>query len=96
MSLLRVCRIAAGWSQAQLGAEARVARETVSLIETGKHAPQLRTAVALSRALGVEDPRLLFPEAFAAALDENNEGRQVATPDAPETAVGVGRPRAEE
>jgi ribosome-binding protein aMBF1 (putative translation factor) len=44
-------RIAAGWTQAELAGRAGVRQETVSRIETGQHAPNVRTVDKLDRAL---------------------------------------------
>ena len=44
-------RRAAGWSQAKLAVKARVRPETVSRIESGKHAPNVATVDKLDRAL---------------------------------------------
>jgi DNA-binding XRE family transcriptional regulator len=40
-----------GWSQKELAARARVRQETVSRLETGKHAPTVTTVGKLDRAL---------------------------------------------
>jgi ribosome-binding protein aMBF1 (putative translation factor) len=44
-------REAAGWSQAELAQRAGVRQETVSRIESGKHAPTVTTVDKLDRAL---------------------------------------------
>jgi ribosome-binding protein aMBF1 (putative translation factor) len=44
-------REAAGWTQAELAARARVRQETVSRLETGKNAPNVATVDKLDRAL---------------------------------------------
>jgi|GEM_PF-3466559 len=44
-------RQAAGWTQAELAERAGVRQETVSRIESGKHAPNLSTVDRLDRAL---------------------------------------------
>jgi transcriptional regulator with XRE-family HTH domain len=57
---LRIVRVAGGMRQQDLAAAAGVCREEVSRLESGRHRPQLATAEALSRVLGVS-PALLFP-----------------------------------
>jgi len=70
-SPLRRARLAAGWRQLDLAEKASVSRETIRLLESGRHAPKVLTATAIARALG--DPDLhgldyaermteLFPE----------------------------------
>jgi DNA-binding XRE family transcriptional regulator len=44
-------RHAAGWTQAELARQARVREETVSRLESGKHAPTVTTVDKLDRAL---------------------------------------------
>ena len=44
-------REAAGWTQAELAARAGVRQETISRLETGKHAPNVRTVDKIDRAL---------------------------------------------
>jgi len=44
-------RQAAGWSQAELAAQAGVRPETVSRLESGRHAPHVATVDKLDRAL---------------------------------------------
>ena len=44
-------RQAAGWTQAELAARAGVRQETVSRLESGKHAPNVSTVDKLDRAL---------------------------------------------
>jgi DNA-binding XRE family transcriptional regulator len=44
-------RQAAGWTQADLAARAGVRQETVSRLESGKHAPNVRTVDRIDRAL---------------------------------------------
>ncbi len=80
-SPLKLCRVVAGLSQAQLSDQAGIARETVCLLERGKHEPRWHTAAALSRALGVSDPRVLFPEAFP-----NDSEPRAIEPEARETS----------
>ena len=44
-------RHAAGWTQAQLAKRARVRQETISRLETGKHAPNVTTVDKINMAL---------------------------------------------
>ncbi len=44
-------RRSAGWSQAELAAQAGVRQETVSRLESGKHTPNVATVDKLDRAL---------------------------------------------
>jgi len=44
-------RQAAGWTQAELAERAGVRQETVSRLESGKHAPNIRTVDRIDRAL---------------------------------------------
>ena len=46
---VRVRRIAAGLSQAELASELRVSRQTINAIETGRYLPSLPLALALAR-----------------------------------------------
>ena len=68
-SPLRMARWVRGLSQRDLAVRAHVARETVSRVERGM-SPQLRTAHALSGALGLPIPEL-FPQ---------NDERPACTP----------------
>ena len=56
---LRRVRLAAGFSQEQLGLEAGVQRNFISLIETGQNQPTIGTIVKLARALGVKASELV-------------------------------------
>jgi DNA-binding XRE family transcriptional regulator len=55
------CWLLSGMSQAETAALAGISRHALSNLETGLSQPQLRTALALCRALGQTDPRVLFP-----------------------------------
>lgn len=55
---LRRVRLAAGMSQEQLGLEAGVQRNFISLIETGQNQPTIGTIVKLARALGMKASEL--------------------------------------
>ncbi len=51
-----------GFSQSDLGAAAGVSRRAIAAYERGEYKPRLLTATKLARALGLDDPRVLFPE----------------------------------
>lgn len=51
-----------GFSQAGLAERAGVSRRAIAAYERGEHGPRLTTATKLARALGIDDPRVLFPE----------------------------------
>ena len=56
---LRRCRQAAGLSQEQLGLEAGVQRNFISLIETGQNQPSITTVFKLAGALGMKASELV-------------------------------------
>jgi transcriptional regulator with XRE-family HTH domain len=56
---LRRLRRAAGMSQEQLGLEAGVQRNFISLIETGQNQPTINTITRLARALGLKASELV-------------------------------------
>lgn len=56
---LRRVRLAAGMTQEQLGLEAGVQRNFISLIETGQNQPTLSTIARLARALGMRASELV-------------------------------------
>jgi transcriptional regulator with XRE-family HTH domain len=56
---LRRLRLAAGLSQEQLGLEAGVQRNFISLIETGQNQPTISTIAKLARALGMKASELV-------------------------------------
>ena len=58
---LRLARQARGYSQQQLAGMAGIARQTVSLVESGLSDPSLRVALALARALGMTVEDLFGP-----------------------------------
>ncbi len=64
---LRRVRLAAGMTQEQLGLEAAVQRNFISLIERGENQPTISTIAKLARALGMKASELVA-EAEAAAL----------------------------
>jgi len=59
-SRLQRGRIAANLRQSHLAARANVSRETIRQLEAGAHVPTVKTAVAISRALGYSNPLDLF------------------------------------
>ena len=56
---LRRVRLAAGLSQEQLGLEAGVQRNFISLIETGQNQPTIGTISRRARALGMKASQLV-------------------------------------
>lgn len=52
-----------GWSQAQLGDELGVSRQTVNAIETGKYDPSLPLAFAIARLFGLAIETVFDPDA---------------------------------
>lgn len=56
---LRRVRLAAGMTQEQLGLEAGVQRNFISLIETGQNQPTISTIAKLARALGMKASELV-------------------------------------
>lgn len=73
---LRRLRLAAGLSQEQLGLEAGVQRNFISLIETGQNQPTISTIAKLARALGMKASELVA-EAEADASRLKRTGRKV-------------------
>ena len=57
--VLRKLRLAAGLSQEQLGLEAGVQRNFISLIETGQNQPTIGTLFKLAGALGVKPSKMV-------------------------------------
>jgi transcriptional regulator with XRE-family HTH domain len=57
--VLRKLRLAAGLSQEQLGLEAGVQRNFISLIETGQNQPTITTIFKLASALGIKPSKLV-------------------------------------
>jgi transcriptional regulator with XRE-family HTH domain len=68
---LRRLRLAAGMTQEQLGLEAGVQRNFISLIETGQNQPTISTIAKLARALGM-------PASALVAQAERESGRAAA------------------
>jgi transcriptional regulator with XRE-family HTH domain len=56
---LRRLRMAAGLTQEQLGLDAGVQRNFISLIETGQNQPTITTISKLARALGMKASELV-------------------------------------
>jgi XRE family transcriptional regulator, regulator of sulfur utilization len=57
--VLRRRRKLAGLTQEQLGLDAGIERNYVSLLELGQHTPSLATLVAIAQTLGVEGSELV-------------------------------------
>jgi len=57
---LRRLRLAAGFTQEQLGLESGVQRNFISLIETGQNQPTISTIAKLARALGMKASDLVI------------------------------------
>ena len=57
--VLRKHRLAAGMSQEQLGLEADVQRNFISLIETGQNQPTITTIFKLAGALNLKPAKLI-------------------------------------
>lgn len=72
---LRRARLAAGFSQEQLGLEAGVQRNFVSLIETGQNQPTIGTICKLARALGMKASELVAA-AEAEAVSAHRRARR--------------------
>ena len=73
---LRRLRLAAGMSQEQLGLEAGVQRNFISLIETGQNQPTISTIVKLARALGMKASELVAEA--EAEVDARRKGRRAS------------------
>ncbi len=59
---LRELREAKGWSQAVLGEQLEVSRQTVNALETGKYDPSLPLAFRIARLFGQPIEAIFFPE----------------------------------
>ena len=59
---LRELREAQGWSQALLGEQLEVSRQTVNALETGKYDPSLPLAFRIARLFGQPIEAMFFPE----------------------------------
>lgn len=60
---VRELRSERGWSQAELGDELGVSRQTVNAIETGKYDPSLPLAFAIARLFGLAIEQVFDPDA---------------------------------
>lgn len=63
-SPLAVARFARGFSQRALAERAGVSKRTVGNVEAHRHVPSLRPVMAITVALGLDDPTIAFPELF--------------------------------
>jgi transcriptional regulator with XRE-family HTH domain len=63
--VLRKHRLAAGWSQEQLGLESGVQRNFISLIETGQNQPTITTIFKLADALDIKASKLIAEDESA-------------------------------
>ena len=59
---MRELREAAGWSQAVLGEQLQVSRQTVNALETGKYDPSLPLAFRIARLFGQSIESLFIPQ----------------------------------
>jgi DNA-binding XRE family transcriptional regulator len=66
---LREARMAAGLSQAALGAAAGVSRQAVGAIEAGRHRPSVDAALALATAVGRSVEELFAPASVASGSE---------------------------
>jgi putative transcriptional regulator len=57
---LRVARIAAGWTQAELAERVGVSRKTINTVENGVFVPSSILALKLARALQLEVEALFY------------------------------------
>lgn len=58
-SELRKARVAAGLTQEELAAKARVSREYINYLERGKRMPTVAVFIRIAKAVGVYPPDLL-------------------------------------
>ncbi len=64
-NIVRALRAELGWSQAYLGDQLQVSRQTVNAIETGRYDPSLPLAFAISRLFGKPIEAIFTPEESA-------------------------------
>jgi transcriptional regulator with XRE-family HTH domain len=76
---LRRVRRSAGLSQEQLGLEAGVQRNFISLIETGQNQPTISTIVKLARALGLAASELVAEAEREATVATTKRARRRST-----------------
>jgi len=77
-SALAIFRFLNGFSQRELAERAGVAKRTIANVEAGVHTPRITTATAIAGALGMDDPRLVFPEAFRCPLNDESRAANSA------------------
>jgi putative transcriptional regulator len=65
MNDVRARRLAQGLSQADLGRELGVSRQTINAIETGRYLPSLPLAFALARFFDIRVDDLFHPDSGA-------------------------------
>jgi putative transcriptional regulator len=59
---LRVLRAERGWSQAELAERAKVSRQTINALETGKYDPSLPLAFTLAKLFELPIEEIFQPE----------------------------------
>jgi len=59
---LRVLRAERGWSQAELAERAKVSRQTINALETGKYDPSLPLAFTLAKLFELPIEEIFHPE----------------------------------
>ena len=59
---LRECRIAAHWTQEEVGQRVGVSRQTIISLESGRYQPSLKLAFRLAAAFGGRIEDLFIPE----------------------------------
>ena len=62
MNHLKQLRADKGWSQAVLGEELGVSRQSINAIETGKYDPSLPLAFAIARVFGMKIEEIFVDE----------------------------------
>ena len=66
---LKALRADRGWSQAKLGEQLNISRQSVNAIETGRYDPSLPLAFKIAR---------LFGQPIEAIFDDGEEGQKAA------------------
>lgn len=59
---LRECRVAAHWTQEEMGQRVGVSRQTIISLESGRYQPSLRLAFRLAQVFGAQIENLFIPE----------------------------------
>lgn len=59
---LKVLRAQHGWTQARLGDELGVSRQTINALESGRYDPSLPLAFAIARVFGKTIEEIFFPD----------------------------------